>query len=153
MKELSPIQQLDFVLSSLDNYSKTINEIQKELNLEISTFKDVRMILEKLVKDKYAQEIKEEVRYEGPAFLKPPGGTWSYSYKLSFEGKVFIQQGGYREQFKVNVAENIRLDNLEKRQKHFEWNQTLLLTLVAVGTLIAAVYYLMEIGVHYHWWK
>jgi hypothetical protein len=47
-------------------------------------------------------------------------------------------------------AENIRVGNLENRQKRYERNQTWLLAFVAAGTLVAAFYYGLEIWKYLH---
>lgn len=61
--DLNPIQKLDAVLATLELSSKTINEIQKilRLKLEPSTFYEVRIIVNKLLKDGYAEEIKAKI--------------------------------------------------------------------------------------------
>jgi hypothetical protein len=150
MENLSPIQQLDLILGSLDNYSKSINEIQKELNLEIksSIYQDVRMILEKLVDDKYAKEIRQE--------NTPPdvlagiiSKTVSISYKLTFEGKVFKEQGGYNEKERT---ENINIRNLETETSLRKRNEKVTSISAAFAAVATTLYLLFELGKYFHWW-
>jgi len=94
----------------------------------------------------YADLIVDKLERDG--YLKNENGL----YSITFEGKIFDQQKGYEQKMINQKAQNILVANLEKRQKRYELNQTLLLTLVAVGTLVAAFYYLIEIGKHLHWW-
>jgi len=92
MENLSSIQKLDLILSSLKDYSQSINEIQDSLGFQRDTYNKVRTILHKLVRDGYAEETKEEMRYDGPEEFKPPGGIWNYSYKITFEGLVALEE-------------------------------------------------------------
>ncbi len=151
MENLSSIQKLDLILTSLKDYSQSINEIQDSLHLERKYYNEIRLILNKLYKDEYAEIIESEKRYEGPDIFKPPRPTIDYSYKISFEGELFKEQGGYTQQKINNAYENIRLDNLEKNQKFHRKALTWLTFLVAVGTLVAGVFYLIEIGKHLYW--
>jgi hypothetical protein len=71
-------------------------------------------------------------------------------YGSTFEGDFLLLFGGYSQKYSNQNAENIRVDNLAKRQKRYECNQTVLLSLVALGTLIAACYYAVELWKYFH---
>jgi hypothetical protein len=95
MDNLSSNKKLDLILSSLKNYSQSISEIQDSLGFGRQYYQEIRMALDKLIKDGYVKEIKEELRYEGPGICKPLGGVFSFSYKLIFEGAELVKKGGY----------------------------------------------------------
>jgi hypothetical protein len=82
---------MHYIVCRIRNYSQSINAIQDSLGFGRQYFQEIRMTLEKLIDDGYVKEIKEELRYEGPDFLKPPGGVFSYSYKLTFEGTELVK--------------------------------------------------------------
>ncbi len=153
MQNLSSAQKLDLILSCLKDYPQSINEIEDCLGFERKYGNEIRTILNKLTKDEYADEIKSERRYEGYPIFKPTEAIWDYSYKISFEGEFLREQGGYKQQKINNTSESIRLENHEKNQKFHRKALTWLTSLVAVGTLVAGVFYLIEIGRHFHWWK
>jgi len=145
-EDLTPIKELDFILKflatnvrakpgiSLDNLYKEIKVIKPEL-YQPAIVDDwgsrLRRILDKLEKDGLVK-----IGY--------------HEYEITFDGYVKNLKDGYEGEIKDRNAENIRVGKLENRQKRYELNQTLLLTLVALGTLIAAWYYLIEIWKHYH---
>jgi len=106
----------------------------------IEEMDDIYSILKKLVKNEYVEF------HDISSMRRHP------QYSITFEGKVFTEQGGYRQKLMNESSENIRLVKIENAQKQFRRVQNVLLTIVAAGTLIAAVYYIMEIGIHFHWW-
>ena len=90
-------------------------------------------IIEKLVSDKYIQE------------LGKVGESYFGYYSLTLEGKCFKIKDGYLGQFGRMNAENIRVEKLEHSTRVNRRFLTWLTALIAVGTLVAAVYYALEI--------
>ncbi len=134
----NPFQELDDVLiilaTSTSQQSFGLPELSERDNLPKYSLNSIKPIVQKLIKDGYIQQ-------EGDA------------YSITFEGKLFVQKGGYTQQAKNDSAESIRLDKIDIAQKNFRYIQNGLLILVAVGTLAAGAYYVIEIGKHFHWWK
>ena len=95
-------------------------------------------IIEKLVNDKYIRELG---KVDEPNF--------GY-YSLTIEGKCFKIEDGYLGQFGRMNAENIRLANLERSTKANRCFLTWLTFFVALGTLVAAWYYGIEVWKYYH---
>ncbi|MGO4921620.1 hypothetical protein [Maribacter spongiicola] len=124
------------------------NELEKESdflkNIENSL---LHAALLKLVKDGYVNEESEE--YTDPLFKTP---KINYFYKISFEGLVFMNHGGYENLIRKNqTLENLRNEMterqnaLEEKQVRFQGQIVFLTWAIALGTLIAAVYYFLEI--------
>lgn len=137
------LQKLDFVLNYFKNkkeFSATYNysliemyvKRTPEMNITILMLKE---ILEKLVSDGY--------------LTKTEKSTGLTSYNISFKGLVFE---GYVSSYIASQKEKIRVNMLEEEQRALAYSQKEIsqkmnnLTLwVAIGTIIAAIYYLLEI--------
>lgn len=148
---LNPIQKLDAVLESLELYSETVNNIQRilRLKLEPATLYEVQMILNKLIKDGYAEELKSVVADR----LKVGAQEIFYSYKITFEGDFLKSSGGYQELQNQKNAENIRLDKIESHQmEHRRWMNRLTLIL-AVSAVATVIYYGVELYWKYGWFR
>jgi hypothetical protein len=126
------IQNNEAVLTFVyDNHiSKTLND-RKESS-------DMLLMIQKLLDDKYIYSI--------------PSDNNVLTYKITFDGLVFHQKGGYDQQRKNNQAEIDYIKRLATKTEDNTLFQTasqkkinLLTFFVALGTLIAACYYLEEI--------
>jgi hypothetical protein len=146
-KELSPLQQLDGVLSGLadtdPHFYKTFGVLSKYV--EGSSLVDVRLILNQLIKDGYVEKVQERKAV--------PVQFYDEEYCITFGGKLHYDSGGYYQRSLNDASENVRLKNLEiARQtqgKALNW----LTFWIALGTLIAAIYYLTELYWKYHWFS
>jgi len=142
---MTRIEKLDHVLnwfatSSFDKGGIEVDDI-KRLIPEISELDELNRILNKLVKDAYIDAHKKEETFDA-IFGKKVITT--IRYQTTFEGYIFAEQGGYKAEIKQANAESTRLIAVE--------NQTLLLTLIlAVGALIASVYYVVELYWQHGW--
>ena len=101
----------------------------------------------KLVKDGYVNQESEKTTDR--IFNTP---RTDYYYRISFEGLVFIKNGGYHYQYQKNqTLENLknemteRQNALELKQSRVQGQIAFLTWIIALGTLIAGVYYLIEI--------
>ena len=101
----------------------------------------------KLVKDGYVNQESEHTTDQ--IFNKP---RTNHYYKISFEGLVFIDCGGYenqiRENQKIETSRNEMIERqnaLEEKQGRNQTQLVVLTWLIALGTLIAGVYYFLEI--------
>jgi hypothetical protein len=128
--------------SSIKDDDKLKNEFSQEVenNTLASAF-------DKLVKDGYVN-VNEQTR--GINMNKTPYVVECYN--ISFEGIFFINNGGYEKEHENNQKAEIESAELKRRQflleeKHSSiQGQIVFLTLViAIGTLIPAVYYIIEI--------
>jgi len=123
--ELSPEEKLDKVLNWLDDFNKDISGIDRN-SLEF------KQILEKLEKDGFL--INENNKTH-----------------LSFEAKYFIREGGYTA--KIERLKATETDNRAFRiREEGRSSRMVYITIVlAVGTSIAALYYLNELCCSYRW--
>lgn len=130
---LDPIELLDDVLKVLSQRGLSNVNLQSELEEAYFKYKNVffddrvrmREVLQKLIKDEYVQvQLYENDSIEG--------------YRITFEGRYFLGQGGYREDALI------RDQNKRAARIH-----TLILEvgalLAGVGGFVAAVYYGIEI--------
>jgi hypothetical protein len=142
-EDSNPIHKIDFNL----NFFATSKMGQKYMPylmiLDVLHFptNELTMILNKLVKDDC---VARETITNAKSLEK------SIDYRITFEGLLFYQQGGYEQELIRHRAENTRLDNIESSQRQFRRTQNVLLTLVAVGTLVAALYYSVELLNYLH---
>ena len=147
------INILDALLKYLEitNF-RTFAEMRNDANEKSEFLKDIdnfifKSALLKLVKDGYAIEYSETTtdRIFG-------GEKTNYYFDISFEGIFFIKNGGYENEFQKNQKQQIEYSSLQKKQSLLEQKQlkiqsqlVLLTLIVALGTLIAGLYYILEI--------
>ena len=145
MDKLTPVQKLDAVLEVLSKEYPQIWEYSEpeifvtvmhdffEMDDRGAYGSEFKAIYKKLLKDGYIQNLRETAPY----------------YSITFEGYYFLKyEGGYVGQLKRINAENIRLEKVERSQLQL----TSLTKVLAFAGLLAAAYYLILIGKHFHWW-
>lgn len=147
------IKILDELLKYLEITDfRTFAEMRNDANKKSEFLKDIdnfifKSALLKLVKDGYVIEYSETItdRIFG-------GEKTNYSYDISFEGIFFIKNGGYENEYQKNQIQQIEYSDLQKKQSDLELKQlkiqsqlVLLTLIVALGTLIAGLYYILEI--------
>ena len=151
--QLKNLKILDEFLKYLENTEfRTFTTIRND-TIENSDFlKDIdnfilKSALLKLVKDGYVLQYTENTIDR--IFNK---SVTNHYYDISFEGLFFIKNGGYENEYHKNQKAEIESAELKKRQflleeKHSSiQGQIVFLTfLVALGTLIAGLYYILEI--------
>ena len=135
-----PFQYVDTVLDYMAMDKKTTIKLtskqiweglkQQEQGFELSEG-TLRLIINKLIKD-------ENVFFEQHDSVKV--------YKITFEGLVFQKQGGYKQQLLNDTLQKRQEDSNRKTQTILFW----FTGIVAVGTLIAAFYYSIEIWKFYY---
>ena len=156
--EPSPNEQLDsvlFLIGDQKNYNGGIRkgEIIEELKGKNIEFKDEVLvaILVKLGKDDLIRAI--------PTQMGVPPVAIDYCYRLTFEGIVFKENRGYQGKFLAEEAERIKVELLRTNQIEIQKAEIALaqmqtkiqisirnLTcLVAFGTIVAAVYYAVQL--------
>jgi len=68
------------------------------------------------------------------------------AYKITFEGEFFLESvGGYVKQAELSFAESTRQDKFDKTQRENTANMVILTRWIAGGTIVAAIYYGIEI--------
>lgn len=133
---MSPLEKLDIVLLCLEKHHSerhhnfiSIAGILQEEHPEID-FGEIQSALNKLVKDGYV-----EIREVGRESI-----TDIY-YMITFEGRIWKEQGGYQ----CEKKENDRINALADAQQEASVRMVLLTRIVAIGTSVAAIYYLLEV--------
>ncbi|MCD8423649.1 hypothetical protein [Tenacibaculum finnmarkense] len=126
------------------NHDK-FNQIRHDVNDKSDFLKDVdnptlHSALLKLVKDGYVNRESEDSI--DPLFKTP---RTDYFYKISFEGLVFIKNGGYHNYYEKTRMKENELSDLKSQQSRHSTHLVFLTWLIALGTLIAGVYYILEI--------
>ena len=139
--------ELDFVLEELivdyENQFKGIkfysDEYRKKLNDEIGEKLKVRfglkdweidLLYHNLFMDKYIKSVD--------------------SLSISLDGLVFRNNGGYTGRSIRRNSENLRIQKLEKSTQKNALGLVIFTALLAIGTLISAWYFVIEIWRYYH---
>lgn len=147
------IANLDLVLNYLgDNVSyKRFEEIQKGIIDKEVDETTLLLVLEKLINDGY---VLKEVTAMGNAMI----GNYSMTYyKISFNGKVFSEEGGYKKQQEI-ISQQLKLQeqetaNLASERKHQEALTEALKRYqfwIVLATVVAGIYYLVELLKYFH---
>ncbi len=151
--ENSATEVLDNVLMNFVSSSRFIGVHKIQLFEHLKAFEPELIdgildeVIAKLIEDKYIRHAYyNNVIVDGKNIPNVP------FYTLTFDGLFFLNNGGYAGEMKRENAENIRVETLEKSQKANANRMTYLTIVIAVGTAIAAWYYLIEVGKFYHWW-
>lgn len=148
MGKITANQKLDEVLRVLVenkvrwmDFDEIIGNCKKEYQDDGIIFL-IQPIIDKLIKDGYAMTIVlNDIKLGDPKQTKTP----TNNYKATFDAIHFYENNGYEGKFKFDVYENNRLEKIEKNQKKNQRLMTWLTGVVAFGTLIAAIYYAIEI--------
>ena len=126
--------------------------IRNDVNDKSEFLKDIgnstlHSALLKLVKDGYVNQESENTTDQ--IFNTP---RTNHYYKISFKGLVFIKYGGYQNQLDKNQKKENEVSDLKSQQfahsvSLFRLNRWLvtLTWVIAIGTFIAGIYYLIEI--------
>lgn len=141
MGVLKPIEKLDFVLNYLStNKSRkgglSLVSILKDTQPIINDGDELLKVLEKLEKDGYIG-FKERMPLNKPPLI--------YFYYATFSGEYLNSQGGYQELHRKENLEKTRLQDIELKATVNRKTVTSLTWIIAVGTFVAALYYLLEI--------
>ena len=101
----------------------------------------------KLVKDEYVNQDSENTTNQ--IFNTP---RTNHYYKISFEGLVFIKNGGYQNQNDEIQRKQNELSDLKSQQSAHSISLVrlnrwlvILTWVIAIGTFVAGIYYLIEI--------
>ena len=134
----SPIDNLDTVLNyfatGVRNESMVFTrQVYFDFKNEGSLISEsaLQVIINKLVKDEFVSLIHVYTEK---------------SFKITFEGLVFHQQGGYKQKLVNDNFIKSQQDSNKKTQKILFW----FTGIVAIGTLISAIYYCIEIWRFFH---
>ena len=68
---------------------------------------------------------------------------------ISLDGIVFEGKGGYTEKSKLDDLENIRIKMIESDLKKYSYGLMIFTGVVAIGTIISAIYFALEIWRHF----
>jgi hypothetical protein len=128
---MKPSEKLDSLLNLIATNNPYITEADIFKKLEsknhLNDFIESRIILKKLCADKY---IAIQMWESEPEYIEQPPNEFE-TYYLTFEGKVFIENGGYTGEQKKKARKQI----LEATQT---WA-------IAIGTALAGIYAIVEI--------
>lgn len=155
MEELNPLYQLDVVLRFIKNKNNPpkskIGEITKGVFNELGLHELVILqIVNKLIKDGYVDYDERNINSHYPPSFNAPVDIVR-DYFVTFEGNFFLlKPGGYVRQEVLDLSENRQLEKLENAQKVSRNQMNFLTGVIAVGTLVAAIYYGIEIYKEFH---
>jgi len=136
----NPLTKLDVVLMFLyvQTYMQTLDEIHKGVYEYVeSDDNEVSLILGKLEKDSFI--VKQELPIHDVRSAKMVN---VYHFAITFDGKIFLKQGGYSLEAIRLSEQNKRVEKLESDQMAIQTNIQTLTFWIAAGAIIAAAYYL-----------
>ena len=145
--------KLDAVLSIIvKNVPKYISDRDlvrklKEQKVYNYLLLDYGLVIDKLVDDGFITIIKlNHVNINSGEVEKDVT-----NYKPTFNAVFFFQNGGYNGQYQQKIAESVQVGELRTRQMRLQTKLNRLTCWIAVGTCLAAVYYLIEILKYLKW--
>ena len=149
-KSLTPLEKLDKVITYLnENLIRpvhTLAEIGEGLKNEKAEIEnsELLLILNKLKQDKFIEIENREIKY-----LTAPDTeeiiTIELYFSITFEGRLFNQEGGYTRKKEKEDVEINRLKTLEQNERRQAKGLVFLQIIIAIGTAIASFYYILEI--------
>lgn len=147
------IKILDELLRYLSGTEHTqFAYIRNDVNDNSSFLKDIdnstlHSAILKLVKDGYVNQESEKTTDQ--IFNTP---RTNHYYKISFEGLFFIKNGGYKNQNLEIQKKEIKYEKIQSEQSRqarslvrLNYWLVVLTWVIAIGTFVAALYYLLEI--------
>lgn len=147
-----PYKLLDEILLLCKDNDISYNKIEFMVKSKYPNISDNRIsnAVDRLIKDKYIDESTKELSREYPKISllsQEPNITYETIYFITFEGELLIISGGYQKKVADDASENKRLRDMENFQSKQSQKMSRLTFWIAVGTLIAAVYYLLQIWI------
>jgi hypothetical protein len=140
------IKELDFILFSLINEYENINE-GVNFNQEEAPKSTKEMVTE-LVIAKYG--LKEwEINVLFHHLLIDKHIISIEPLTISLGGIVFEGNGGYAEKSVREKLENARIKKIENDLNKYSFGLMVFTGVVAIGTLISAIYFILEIWKHF----
>ena len=141
MAPATPNEKLNFVLDQI-KHERSYNDLYREIN-ENANMKgqfgndEINLIMDKLREDGYIDYVA------GQKINKDMRASDGLNMRRNFNGTVFITNGGYVEQARVNNLNNTIQENRNANAIFFQrW--------IWVATSIMAVYYLIEMLKYFH---
>ena len=139
-------EELDFILESLIKEYENINEGVKFYEGEAP--KTTKQKVTEMVVGKY--NLKEwEINVLFHRLLIDKQIISIEPLTISLDGIVFKGKGGYTEKSKLDDLENIRIKMIESDLKKYSYGLMIFTGVVAIGTIISAIYFALEIWRHF----
>lgn len=146
---INPYKQIDFVFSYIKDKEEHSATFSKEYIWNLYVKQSPEMQINRMIYDEIMQKLEDD----GYISKKSIYGSEQPSYNVTFKGRIF---NGYENDYLSLNEQKARLLALEKKNQEFQIlssrNASKLncLTLIlAVGTSIAAIYYIFEILNHW----
>ncbi len=149
-KVLTPLERLDKVITYLnENLIRpvhTLMEISMGLKKEKTEIEnsELLLILNKLEQDKFIEVENREAKHTTAPDKEEIITIESY-FSITFEGRLFNQEGGYARKKAREDIELNRLKTLEQNERKQAKGLVFLQIIIAIGTAIASFYYILEI--------
>lgn len=133
---------LRVLLRNLPTYI-TQKEVEGKISkriLDDHMWLEIHLILNKLIEDGYCK------KYLIPIVnINTNESVNTEHFEITFKGKIFIQEGGYVGNFQRLESQKIQADEYRTHQMHLQTKLNRLTCWIAVGTVVAAIYYTIEI--------
>ena len=139
-------EELDFILDSLINEYENINEGVKFYEGEAPKTTNEK-VTEMVVGEYNLKEWEINVLFHRLLIDKQIISIEPLT--ISLDGIVFKGKGGYTEKSKLDDLENIRIKMIESDLKKYSYGLMIFTGVVAIGTIISAIYFALEIWRHF----
>ncbi len=150
--QLTPIEKLDEVLKYLASPFGKAGIDFDTLNSKISEKQIIKdadeliEILDELFEDKTITKFDKTTNRLKELWSSQPSPITLTYYKITFTGRLLVQKHGYAQQ-EANLRNLERLKIVQSRMVHYSFWVNVI---IACGTSIAGIYYLIEILKYYH---
>jgi len=148
-KIFGPLEKLDRVITYLnENLVRPVhnlNEISEGLKKEgtETELSELLLILNKLNQDKFVAIENREIKHMTAPDIEEIITVELY-FSITFDGRIFSQEGGYTRKKEKEDVEVYRLRTLEQNERRQAKGLIVLQVIIAIGTAIASLYYIME---------
>ena len=148
-KILGPLEKLDRVITYLnENLVRPVhnlNEISDGLKKEgtETELSELLLILNKLNQDKFINIENRQIKHITAPDIEEIITIELY-FSITFDGRIYSQEGGYTRKKEKEDIELGRLKTLEQNERMQAKGLIILQLIIAIGTAIASLYYIME---------
>ena len=155
-REKYNLELIDLTLGYLFNKFQETTDFDSKPSI-VTTLNDLKSILHDFDKDDL-ELILDKLRKDGYIIFSDLSGIPSINhagsrYIITFEGKMFHEQGAYRQQLINRNAENIRIEKLDASQKKLAYSLNVVTAWIAGGTIALVLVELWKMALEHHWFS
>jgi hypothetical protein len=136
---MTPREQIDYVFFFIKKHLENSATISTEYIWNLKVSKDPETGINRLMFDDILKQLELDKLIEKEPMEE---GVAQSMYHITFNGRLF---DGYVEKHKETENQKARIRSLENANRSNANRMTLLTVFIAIGTIVAAIYYILEI--------